>query len=153
MAFVFNVIENTWLFGRLSWTPDLLAIVLVFWNIQQPQRIGLGIAFVFGLMLDVQQTSLLGQHALCYTLLSFAATSLHRRILWFTTPVQALQLLPLFFTAHLLQLLLRLAFTPISLDWGLLVAPLLEALLWPLANIILLAPQRRAPEPDATRPL
>jgi rod shape-determining protein MreD len=35
----------------------------------------------------------------------------------------------------------------------LLLAPLLEAALWPLANMLLLAPQRRAPDPDANRPL
>jgi rod shape-determining protein MreD len=37
--------------------------------------------------------------------------------------------------------------------WSLLLAPLLEAALWPLANIVLLAPQRMAPDPDKTRPL
>jgi hypothetical protein len=34
-----------------------------------------------------------------------------------------------------------------------LLAPLLEALLWPVVGIVLLAPQRRAPDPDANRPL
>jgi rod shape-determining protein MreD len=37
--------------------------------------------------------------------------------------------------------------------WSLLLSPLLEAALWPVANIVLLAPQRRAPDPDANRPL
>jgi rod shape-determining protein MreD len=34
-----------------------------------------------------------------------------------------------------------------------LVAPALEAALWPLASALLLAPQRRTPDPDANRPL
>jgi len=37
--------------------------------------------------------------------------------------------------------------------WGLLVAPLLEAALWPVAHALLLAPQRRPPDRDKNRPL
>jgi rod shape-determining protein MreD len=37
--------------------------------------------------------------------------------------------------------------------WAILLAPLFEALLWPLAAVLLLAPQRRAPDPDENRPL
>jgi rod shape-determining protein MreD len=34
-----------------------------------------------------------------------------------------------------------------------LMAPVVEAVLWPVASLILLAPQLRAPDPDANRPL
>jgi rod shape-determining protein MreD len=37
--------------------------------------------------------------------------------------------------------------------WWLLLAPLFEALLWPVVTVLLLAPQRRAPDPDQNRPL
>jgi rod shape-determining protein MreD len=37
--------------------------------------------------------------------------------------------------------------------WGLLLAPVFEALLWPVANWLLLAPQRRPPDRDENRPL
>jgi rod shape-determining protein MreD len=37
--------------------------------------------------------------------------------------------------------------------WNLFLAPLIEAALWPLASLLLLAPQRRAPDPDQNRPL
>ena len=33
------------------------------------------------------------------------------------------------------------------------IAPVLEALLWPVVSVLLLAPQRRAPNPDDNRPL
>ncbi|MEO7548476.1 MAG: rod shape-determining protein MreD, partial [Ramlibacter sp.] len=32
-------------------------------------------------------------------------------------------------------------------------APLIESLLWPVVSVVLLAPQRRAPDPDENRPL
>ena len=37
--------------GRVPWMPDFLAVVLVFWSIHQPRRVGLAVAFVFGLVL------------------------------------------------------------------------------------------------------
>ena len=46
--------------------------------------------------MDVHQGAVLGQHALAYTLLSFLAISVHRRLLWFSLPAQALHVLPVF---------------------------------------------------------
>jgi cell shape-determining protein MreD len=80
--------------GRTPWLPDIVAVVLVFWSVHQPQRVGIGVAFFFGLCMDVHQTSLLGQHALAYTALSYFAITIHRRLLWFSVPSQAVQVLP-----------------------------------------------------------
>ncbi len=139
--------------GRVAWRPDFLAIVLVFWNVHQPQRVGLGAAFIFGLCLDVHQASLLGQHALAYVVLIYFAIMIHRRILWFSVPGQAVQLIPLFAAAHAITILLRLISGSPFPGWWVLMAPVLEAALWPIVGLFLLAPQRRAPNPDANRPL
>ena len=139
--------------GRHPAQPDLLALVLVFWNVHQPRRVGVGVAFVFGLLLDVHQSALLGQHALAYTLLSFGAISAHRRLLWFGLAAQAVQVLPLFLGAHLVSLVVRMLAGGMFPGWELLLAPLFEALLWPVVTALLLAPQRRAPDPDENRPL
>jgi rod shape-determining protein MreD len=139
--------------GRVPWMPDFLALVLVFWNVHQPQRVGIGLAFMFGLGMDVHQSALLGQHALAYTALSFFATMIHRRLLWFTVPSQALQVLPLFALAHGVEIIIRMSSGGIFPGWTLLLAPLAESLLWPVVSVMLLAPQRRAPNPDENRPL
>lgn len=139
--------------GRQPAMPDLLALVLVFWNVHQPRRVGVGWAFVFGLLVDVHHGALLGQHALAYSILSFGAVSLHRRLTWFDARTQALHVLPLFVLAHAVSLLVRLAVGGMWPGWWLLLAPVLEAALWPVARALLLAPQRRAPDPDAHRPL
>jgi rod shape-determining protein MreD len=149
LAFVLNLLP----FGRVPSMPDFLALALVFWNVHQPQRIGVGVAFFFGLVMDVHEGALLGQHALSYTLLSFLATTMHRRLLWFTVPSQALQVLPLFAGAHAVSLLVRLFAGGMFPGWALALAPLYEALMWPLASWLLLAPQRRPPDPDKNRPL
>ena len=139
--------------GRQVWMPDLLALVLVFWNVHQPLRIGIATAFAFGLAMDVHQTSLLGQHALAYTALSYFAITIHRRLLWFTVPSQAVQVFPLLAAAHAIEMTIRLAADGSFPGWMRALAPMLEAALWPVMNVLLLAPQRRAPDQDDTRPL
>lgn len=153
MAFVVNMLQNMGLWGRAAWTPDVLALVLVFWSVHQPLRIGVGVAFAFGLAMDVHQGALLGQHALAYTALGFLGISMHRRLLWFSVPNQAVQVLPLFVAAHLLELLVRMAAGGTFPGLLYLLAPAIEALLWPVVSVLLLAPQRRAPNPDDNRPL
>ncbi|GAA3999005.1 rod shape-determining protein MreD [Comamonas faecalis] len=139
--------------GPVVWMPDWVMLLLAFWSMHQPRRVGLGVAFVMGLAIDVHQGALLGQHALAYCLLVFGVGLAHRRLWWFSAWQQALQLLPLFIGAHALQVLIRLAGGGLWPGWWLLAAPVLQALLWPLVGWVLLAPQRRPPDQDDNRPL
>ena len=152
-AMLVNMLQNMGLWGRAAWTPDVLAVVLVFWTVHQPLRISIGGAFVFGLLMDVHQGGLLGQHAMAYTVLSFFAITVHRRLLWFSVPSQAAQVFPLFAVAHAVELAVRMFNGGTFPGWLMFLAPVAEALLWPIANLVLLAPQLRAPDPDANRPL
>jgi rod shape-determining protein MreD len=148
-----NMVANISFVGNAAWMPDFLSLVLVFWCVHQPRLVGIGVAFFFGVIIDVHQASLLGQHALTYTALGFLAIMIHRRLLWFTVPSQAMQVLPVFVAAHALELTVRMMSGALFPGWMIVIAPIAEALLWPLVSVILLAPQRRAPNPDANRPL
>jgi rod shape-determining protein MreD len=143
------------LLGRLGWRwlPDVLAIVVVFWNIHQPRRVGVVLAFVLGLALDVHESALLGQNALSYVVLSSMALAVQRRMLWFPLREQALQIVPLFLVAALLEWATRLIVHDVWPHWSQLFSPLIQAALWPLIGAVLLAPQRRAFDPDNIRPL
>ncbi|MDO8286619.1 MAG: rod shape-determining protein MreD [Rhodoferax sp.] len=152
-AMLLNMLQNMGLWGRAAWTPDVLAVVLVFWTVHQPLRVSIGAAFVFGLLMDVHQSGLLGQHAMAYTVLSFFAITIHRRLLWFSVPSQAAQVFPLFAAAHAVELAVGMISGGTFPGLSLLLAPVAEAVLWPVASIVLLAPQLRAPNPDANRPL
>jgi rod shape-determining protein MreD len=152
-ALLLNMLQNMGLWGRAAWVPDLLALVLVFWSVHQPLRVGIGTAFVFGIFMDVHQSGLMGQHALAYTVLSFFAITIHRRLLWFSVPSQAFQVLPLFVAAHAIELVVRMIGGGAFPGFLMILAPLIEALLWPVVSVLLLVPQRRAPDPDANRPL
>lgn len=147
------LLANMLPFGRTPWMPDMVALVMVFWSVHQPLRVGIGAAFVFGLAMDVHQSALLGQHALAYTALSYFAITIHRRLLWFSVPSQALQVFPLFAAAHAIAIAVRMLAGGIFPGWTVFLTPLVEAMLWPVVSVLLLVPQRRAPDPDENRPL
>lgn len=149
LALAFNLLP----LGRSPAVPDMLALTLAFWAVHQARRVGVGISFFFGLLMDVHQGSLLGQHGLAYSLLAFAAIALHRRLLWFPVLQQAMQVLPLFIAAHMVSLIVRMAAGDLFPGWTYFIAPCFEAALWPVITFVLLAPQRRAPDPDENRPL
>lgn len=153
LAFALDMVLDMGLPASAAWPPDFVALALVFWSVHQPRRVGMGLAFLFGLFIDVHLGAALGVHSLTYSVLVFFAVAVHRRLLWFGVPSQALQLLPLFALAHLIELVLRLLGGGSWPGFGLLAAPLLEALLWLPASAVLLAPQRRTPDRDENRPL
>jgi rod shape-determining protein MreD len=153
VGLVLNMLQNIGLWGRAAWMPDFLALALVFWTVHQPLRVGIGIAFVCGILLDVHQGAMLGQNALAYTVLSFLAIAIHRRLLWFNVPSQALQVLPLFVASHVIELGVRMLAGGGFPGFLIVLSPLTEALLWPVVSVVLLLPQKRTPNPDAHRPL
>src|ERR1035437_5972753 len=77
------------------WMPDWVALVMLFWSVREPRRVGMGSGFLLGLAMDVADASLMGQHALAYVLAAYVASSLSRRILWFPLGQKALHILPL----------------------------------------------------------
>jgi len=67
IALLLDMVQSMALFGNAAWTPDWVALLLLFWGVHQPLKVGVGVSFFLGLLTDVHQTSLLGQHALAYT--------------------------------------------------------------------------------------
>lgn len=150
LALLCNMLLNL---GTQAWAPDVLATVLVFWTIHQPRWVGMLVAFVFGLALDVHESALLGQNALAYVFMSHFANLMARRVMWFPLREQPLQVLPLFVVAAALEWLTRLITDDQWPSAWQLLSPVLQAVLWPLISHVLLAPQRRAHDPDDIRPL
>jgi rod shape-determining protein MreD len=148
-AFLLNL--QPW--GRLVFMPDFVALALVFWGIHQPRRVGIGIAFFMGLMMDVSDATLLGENALAYTLLSYFAITIHRRVLWFPLMKQALHVLPLLLFTQLVQMLIQIMINDKPFAWLFFLESFVAAALWPIATMLLLAPQRRAVDKDMNRPL
>jgi rod shape-determining protein MreD len=139
--------------GRLPGFPDTVALVLTFWCVREPLKIGMGAGFLLGLLMDVVDASVIGQHSLAYVLLAFASSSLSRRILWFPLLQQALQILPLLLMAQLVMLIVRLL---AGADFpGILyfTSSLSATLLWFPFTYLLLLPQYRSVDKDDNRPI
>ncbi len=149
LAFGLNIFP----WGDWSWVPDFVALTLVFWSIYQPRRVGVGVAFLMGLVMDVHGAALLGQNALAYTLLSYFAITIHRRVLWFSPPAQALYVLPLMVLMQVVQVMVQMAVSGKLPGWTYYIQSFVAVAMWPLVCWLLLAPQRRAVDRDDTRPI
>jgi rod shape-determining protein MreD len=137
----------------LRGVPDFLALVIAFWCIHQPRKMGLGIAWMLGLVMDAANGALIGEHALAYAVVAFGAQWLHRRILWFPIWQQALHVLALLLVSHALMLVVRMAAGGTFPGWSFFAGSFIAAALWPVATYVLLAPQRRPEIVDENRPI
>ncbi|MGH8721670.1 MAG: rod shape-determining protein MreD [Burkholderiales bacterium] len=124
-------------------TPDFVALTLAFWCVRQPRRVGLATGFALGLLVDAGNGVLLGQHALAYSGLAFAAIGLSRRILWFDLWGQMLYVLLLLEGAQGVALAVRIAAGAEFPGGSLFIGPAVATLLWPLLTWLLLLPPRR----------
>lgn len=139
--------------GRLHGMPDWLALALAFWSIREPYRVGMSVAFLLGITMDVVDGALLGQHALAYVLIAAGGAWLSRRILWFGLALQALHIFPMMLGMQLIMLLVRMAAGGEFPGWTWLLSALTTTLLWPPLTYLLLLPQYQPEEKDENRPI
>ncbi len=117
--------------------PEWVALVLIYWVMALPQRIGVGAAWVCGLFLDVVRGAVLGQHALALTLIAFITLKLHLRLRVYPLWQQATVVLMLVALEQMLVLWIK-GFLGLSPEgWFYWVPALVSALLWPWLYLIL----------------
>jgi rod shape-determining protein MreD len=141
VAYLVSVLpwSGAWLLAR----PDFVLIVLMFWAVHEPRSIGQGIAFTLGLLVDVSDSMLLGQHALAYVVAVFGVQVLRARILTFHLP-------GLTIAASLVTLALNLLLGADFPGWAYLVSPVLTAFIWPPVSVILFSSALRRRREGAT---
>ncbi len=112
--------------------PEWVALVLIYWCMALPNRVGVGVGWTLGLLLDVLRAGLLGQHALTFAIIAYITLQLYQRIRVFPLWQQACSVLVLVF----LHLILQLWITGISGDtthgWTWLLPALSSMLVWPI---------------------
>jgi rod shape-determining protein MreD len=158
VAYIALTVLLALLFNLMPWhdlvgVPDMAALVLAFWCVHQPRKMGIGVAWFVGLVMDAGNGALLGQHAFAYAFLAFGAITLHRRILWFSLWQQAAHVLILLLASQALMLGVRLVAGGIFPGPMYFAGSLTAAALWPTASFLLLLPQRRPESVDENRPL
>ncbi len=122
--------------------PDFLALALLYWCIQEPRLVGVGIAWFVGLVMDVGDATVFGQHALAYAVLAYAADYFRRRVLRFPLWQQAVQVVVLLLLCDGLVALVRIVGGAPPPTWRYAVSPFVGALLWPVISLVLQVPQQ-----------
>ena len=145
-AFMLNMLPLTgWV---LMVRPDFVAVILLYWAVQHPRKVGFTPIFILGLVMDVTDGSLLGQHALAYCMLMAAGVSWHRRVSLFGIQGQMLHVLGMLLVAQLIVLGVQLAAGNAFPGWWYFLPSLSGSLIWPLVCQIVTSPLRPRVNPE-----
>lgn len=117
--------------------PYWLALVLAYWVIEEPDRVGLGIAFVAGVLADLLYGGLLGEQALRLVIMTFILQRFRARMRFFPVSQQALAIGGLLLNDRIVSSAVHLAVGEPTLPWSYWWAPLLGMALWPPLFVLL----------------
>lgn len=124
--------------------PYWVALVLIFWAIEAPERVGMGAAFAAGLLLDLMTGDLLGRHALSLVIIAFIVARFRLRLRFFPLWQQSLAVAGLLLNDAVIQVWIDgLSGTALP-DWRYWLSPILGMLLWPWVFLALESARRRA---------
>ena len=116
------------------WLPEFTALILLYWAINRPQAIGVGFAFIIGLLVDIGTAAPLGMHALSYMLVIFLVLQQQRQVILYSYGFQAIAVLGALLCNQLVLMVIRLMYDHRFSGWLGLSAPFVGALLWPLLS-------------------
>lgn len=123
--------------GIITFKPYWLGLVLIYWAIETPDRIGLGFAFLLGIGADILTGQLLGEQALRLLVLSFIVLRFRARMRFFPMGQQSLAVLALLLNDCIVVLMIRgFAGDPMP-GFGFWGAPVVGMLAWPLVFLLL----------------
>ena len=126
-----------------SFRPDWVTLVLIYWVMAIPEQVGVTVAFIFGLLLDVTQGAILGQHAIGLVLVVYLVHLQYLRLRVFSLVQQALVVFVLLMIKQLLVLWVS-GIIGQAPDAGWYFLPsLVGAIIWPWLFIILRDIRRR----------
>lgn len=155
-GFLFGTLVAALLINCLPWSgwalwlrPDFVALIVLFWCIEEPRKIGFFTAWCLGLLVDIADGSLFGQHALAYSILAYAGIALHRRVQRFSMAPQVLHVIPLLLFTDLVVLLIRALAGAEFPGYAYFLGSITGAALWPVMSHLLKLPQRPRPDPDS----
>ena len=117
--------------------PQWVVLVLIYWVIALPGRVGILVAWSIGLIVDVLLGSLLGQHGVAFILVAYIASSLYQRLRMFSLWQQSLIVFAIVGLNQLINFWIE-SIVGIG-DWNMLylLASVVSALLWPSVFLLL----------------
>jgi len=125
------------------WRPAWVALVLIYWCMAAPERVGVVVGWVAGLLLDVMTGTLLGQHALGLSVVAWVAHHTHRRVRVLPLWRQAITVFVLLFLYQALVLWSNgIRGIPV-VETAYWTSPLVGTFLWPWLFVVLRVVRRR----------
>lgn len=123
--------------------PQWLMLVLICWSLILPSKVSVGIAWLSGIFLDILENSMLGEHALIFTIIIYILIKFHARINFFTFLQKALIVLGLVFMGYVLQYWIEDLNSQKINKMVYFSSCLITAILWPWAFALLTSLTRR----------
>lgn len=123
--------------------PQWTTLVVIYWCVATPARVGIGVGWLVGLLLDVAHGTLLGHHALGLAVVAFIAIKLHQRVRVFPLWQQALTVLVLVAMDQMLVLWVKGIIGTSPQTWTYWMPSLASMLVWPLVYGMLRRSRRR----------
>ena len=121
----------------LPFKPYWLGLVVIYWALEEPERLGLGRAFLLGLVGDVLQGDLLGDQALRLVALAFVVLRFRSRLRFFPMWQQSLAVLGLLVNDRVVSVMVRALSgdpMPTASFWY---APFAGMLAWPWVFLLI----------------
>jgi rod shape-determining protein MreD len=124
-----------------EWTeqfrPDWVGLVLIYWCMALPGRVGVGTGWSAGLILDVLYGSTLGENALAKSLIAFLTTHFHLQLRMYPRWQQAAVVLLLVAANNLLVLWIKHLAGQAPATWSYLTPSIVSMIIWPWLFVIL----------------
>lgn len=117
--------------------PDWVAMVLIYWCMALPHRVGIGVGWLVGLFLDVGRGALLGQHALALAAVACLTLQTYRRIRAAPPWQQAFSVLIFLLIEQILVFWISGVIGYPPRDWWYLAPAVGGMVLWPLLFVVL----------------
>jgi len=127
-----------------NWRPAWVAMVLIYWCMALPGRVGILSGWLLGLLIDVLNGGLLGQHALGLALIAFLTVTTHQRVRVFPFLQQALFVGLMLACYQFLNLTIDYSVGAVSQGPSIGLSVISSMLLWPWLFIILRDLRRKA---------
>lgn len=127
-----------------AYRPNWVALILIYWSMALPKRVGLWYALIAGLLVDTLQGTLLGQHALALVIIMYININFYQRIRVLSLPQQSLYILTLLFVCQVMVVWVEgIMGRPTSVS-AYLGAPMVGMMIWPWVFVILRDIRRKA---------
>lgn len=117
--------------------PEWVTLVLIYWCMALPERIGVGIAWIVGLFLDVLHGAVIGQYAMALVVVALLTLKFHQRIRLYPIWQQALLVMIFVLLQQLLVLWVKGIIGQSPGTWLYWLPSLTSMLFWPWIFLLL----------------